>query len=352
MSSPSAEAAPLLLLQKGIMCSLEGSMNQLEDLTELMRHGLSVARIDYDSTTAAEIRELMSGIRAAESALRQEQGFPAHVAIALDLKSEGGSLEESKWQEVHSLVAAGVDMIVVSSEEAARELRQRFASKDPVPHLLLEISDAKAVQESALDVVDGVLVSDKTAAADPLVRLCKSRAKPVIRSSERHLDADCILLSVASVGVFKEMRPHLQSSHSSVPAAASVDLDTDNPPKAAHILGALNVSLNRESVKAIVVMDESGKTVRRLVSMRPTCHVVAVVGSERLARQMRLLQQVVPLVYEGDWGVSDWRIEKDERVKAATLFLKECALAKEGDDVVVLTDGKSTGVRMSCVLQV
>lgn len=106
------------------------------------------------------------------------------------------------------------------------------------------------------------------------------------------------------------------------------NLFADAHPQEAAVTAAAAALAKRIGAEWIVSLTYTGYSARLLSSCRPSCPIVSVTPSTIVARQMRLVKAVVPLVKEREHDL-------DKAISEALKEARQRGLTKAGDRVVV-----------------
>jgi len=171
-------------------------------------------------------------------------------------------------------------------------------------------AEASDVANAIMDGTDAVMLSAESAAGKFPVEAVRTMAN-IARRTEAALDHSHMLMSRGRFGRMDSVTEAI--SHATVTTA--------------HDLGAA----------AIVSATTSGFTARMVSKYRPACPIIAVTPDPRVARQLRLVWGVVPIVRPEAEGTDDLT---QRAVEGALIS----GLVKNGD-LVVITAGLPVGVQ-------
>jgi pyruvate kinase len=97
-------------------------------------------------------------------------------------------------------------------------------------------------------------------------------------------------------------------------------------------IGQASVSMAENlNATAIICLTESGFTSRLVSKYRPSCPILAITSSERVARKLSMNWGVIPVLYQGE-------PEDEARIKFALSAIKQIANADTGD-IMIITAG-------------
>jgi len=94
------------------------------------------------------------------------------------------------------------------------------------------------------------------------------------------------------------------------------------------ISGAVKTVAKDLSAAAIVCLTESGFTSRLISKHRPECPILAITGSERVARRLSMNWGVTAVLYDGD-------PDDEARIRFASDCVQAMGFAQPGDSIIV-----------------
>jgi pyruvate kinase len=284
-------------------------------------------------------------------------------------------------------LSAGVDFVAISFVRCAadiRRLRQIVTRKAPHTEIIAKIERHEAVNniEAIISEADGVMIARGDLGVElpaekvpviqlKIVQLCHYMSKPVIiatqmlesmivnpRPTRAELSdvgnsvrfyVDAMMLSAETAtgnhplesvvqmsNTAVEMENYQHTFHRIMPWEWRRE---QPPPKERALAYTAARLLELLSARAIIVISETGFTVKRVASPHPNAPIFAFTPHEETMRKLALVRNVLPFQFS-------FKLDLSKNLKRIFLILKKKKLLKKGDRVIVIS-GLKMGVKGS-----
>lgn len=189
-----------------------------------------------------------------------------------------------------------------------------------------------------------------------ILKICKKKMKPCLMTVELEMDAigiyevvnwqlnngdGAIITNEASQGKENplESMKVLQNIQSIITEPTNViEKILIEPPFSVDVSFALTwacvISSINTNASVIILITDSEHLAHLVHFHQPKCPMIAVMKNQKVARQMNILNNTIPLVYEED-------ISEDSKMNYAIEFSKKRGLVKCGDTVIVLKSSRN-----------
>ena len=366
-----------------IVATIGPAVESLDSMVSLINAGASVFRFNLKHNTHNWHSERI--IRAEKAS----QIAKKPIAILLDLPGphKQDSLAATLKRNLKDLSLAGrheVDFVVLSyilNKKDVKLFREQVKKLSLTAKILAKIETKQALKnfEEILDLVDGVMIGRGDLGRDipveqvpyyqkKIIKFCLEAGKPVITATEMLksmvsssiptraevsdianavLDnTDAIMLSeetalgkypFKAVSVMKKTCCFWQRKR---PFLNIEDFDFDFDDETAAICYSAfrlwkNPFYQKEKIKAFVVINKSGRTVRMLSRLRPSVPILALTKDKSSRDQLCLCHGVIPLLFkEAESNVC----QKGELVQFEKIlsYVENNSSLKKGDKIIFL----------------
>ena len=261
---------------------------------------------------------------------------------------------------------SGADVVALSFVQTAEDIRRARAILGEGPLIVAKIERPHALEvlEEILEVADGVMAARgdlgvempyvevpaaqhriaRTAIVAGKVSVCATEMLESMTTKTRPTRAEVADVSTAVLDGFDAVMLSGETAIGNDPigavqAMANIveeaehnvtmpNLFADAHPEEAAVTAAAAALAKRVGAQWIASLTYTGFSARLLSACRPSCPIISITPSEAVARQMRIVRGVVPLVKDRESNV-------EQAISSTLQEIRQRGLSSAGDRIVV-----------------
>ena len=283
-----------------------------------------------------------------------------------DTTIQGELFSDKDRADMEAARTSGADVVALSFVQTAEDIRRARAILGEGPLIVAKIERPHALEvlEEILEVADGVMAARgdlgvempyvevpaaqhriaRTAIVAGKVSVCATEMLESMTTKTRPTRAEVADVSTAVLDGFDAVMLSGETAIGNDPigavqAMANIveeaehnvtmpNLFADAHPEEAAVTAAAAALAKRVGAQWIASLTYTGFSARLLSACRPSCPIISITPSESVARQMRIVRGVIPLVKDRESNV-------EQAISSTLQEIRQRGLSSAGDRVVV-----------------